>query len=236
MSRKYVPSFLKNEGNLPSINTSNTNKFQPLSEDYTGKELINTSKPALEAPKLVPATLASITSNGNKETGIKKTYASKYNNYDTKNGNKSETLPVPAKVVNINSADDFPSLGAPKNNIIQETPKITSSFAEKAKEWAKKKELEEEEAKKKAALEEKRLRDAQFVKRMICITKPREDKYIIPGEDETDEQVDDNSFSEEDEYEVPECDEETEEELSEEDSDELNLNNGWDRRRKDDLY
>jgi hypothetical protein len=46
MSKKYVPTFLKNQ-------------------DFQGsKPIVNTSRPAMEAPKLVPATLASLTSNG----------------------------------------------------------------------------------------------------------------------------------------------------------------------------
>ena len=73
MSRKFVPSFLKEQGNTAVAGAGagvgagaeptqtrafiNTNKFAPLSDDRH----INTSRPAKEAPKLAPATLASAT-------------------------------------------------------------------------------------------------------------------------------------------------------------------------------
>lgn len=81
-TRKYVPSFLKNQDNRDNRD-NRVNSFSALSDTTientvdntcntvkavrtfvnTQKPLINTSKSAIEAPKLVPATLASLTSS-----------------------------------------------------------------------------------------------------------------------------------------------------------------------------
>jgi hypothetical protein len=89
MSRKYVPSFLKDQlsntaptpntntnnmsntsswqGQKPSVPLSYSNKFEALSDNFPmnkkNKPIVNTSLPAQLAPKLAPATLASLTGN-----------------------------------------------------------------------------------------------------------------------------------------------------------------------------
>lgn len=167
MSRKYVPSFLRDQASNTSGSTSNntsnstnnsfwpgqgadTNKFAALSDDYpTSKPIINTSRPAMEAPKLAPATLASITSNGSSPVGAypttcgyttvtggsKKSFASKFAE-NVKIANDPNYKP-PVKPISITSEDDFPALGGPKRvaNAIIAPPKpkktgITVSIVE----------------------------------------------------------------------------------------------------------
>ena len=95
MSKKYVPSFLKDQQSTSNptqkaekaesasfwpgrpgvtgstvvtataMNTNSNNKFAVLSDDFhMNRPVVNTSRPAVEAPKLAPMTLASATSNG----------------------------------------------------------------------------------------------------------------------------------------------------------------------------
>ena len=71
MSKKYVPRFLQNESgsdSTPSIPYKTGRSIVYSSgyskNDTTEKPLVNTSLPAKESPALAPATLASLTSNG----------------------------------------------------------------------------------------------------------------------------------------------------------------------------
>jgi hypothetical protein len=141
MSKKYVPSFLKDQHPTSTAPTSNTtqsasfwpgrsgagagaplntdNKFAALSDDFPMKKpIINTSLPAQMAPKLAPMTLASATSNGavpiggaGGASGSKKSFASKFAE-QVKIANDPNYKPPP-KPVNFESEDDFPSLGGP---------------------------------------------------------------------------------------------------------------------------
>lgn len=252
MSKIYVPSFLKNQSNTPSTRVwpeQNTNKFEALSDNFSMKKdtpIVNTSLPAKEAPKLVPATLASITSNGTDFTtvvgsGPKKSFASKFaehakNAEQTKNAANPHYV-LPPKPVNVTSEDDFPSLGGPKKTIAvklgADSKPVAVSFAEKAKEWAKQKEDEAVEAIKKAAEEEKNRQDLLLYKRTTIIGFNRcKNKY--ENNDYDDYNYDESSLGDDDSYEVPEEDEQPSEE--EENEDEFNQNVGWDGRHKDDLY
>lgn len=133
MSKKYVPSFLKDgalkdgalkEGALreatkeviepPSRNfsqdRSNSNAFSKVSHEYRKEKLV-------EVSKLAPATLASITSlsplsaDATKPSG---SFASKF----AEQVRISED-PNYQKPVDLSSADDFPALGAvKKNNVV----------------------------------------------------------------------------------------------------------------------
>lgn len=243
MSNKYVPSFLKNQ-------PTTTNRFEALSDDFPmrkEKPLINTSLPAKEAPKLIPATLASLTSNNGLNSavnnGSKRTFASKFAE-EIKNIS-DPNYKAPLKTVDVTSENEFPSLGAPtksvggawgskpKNQIVE--PEPTLSFANKAKEWAKQKEEEENEARKKAIEEEKLRRENEIHKRMNIVNVNRYTRQY-PSDDEDDEYVNEDSSLGDDSYEVPEYDEEPSEEEEDEENDEFNQNIGWDGRRKGDLY
>lgn len=281
MSKKYVPSFLKDQQSnptpAPNTNTnSNTpslwpgqktsaplsasNKFEALSEDFPmtkkDKSVVNTSLPAQLAPKLAPATLASITSNGSAPlastsggtgSGPKKSFASKFAE-QTRIASDPNYKPPP-KVVDVTSESDFPSLGAPKKpigawgakpaaNVVTEPdvkPAVTS-FADKAKEWAKKKEEEAEKARRKAITEERRRREGELIRTLPILGFRRRQDYNDEDEEEDYNPNYDESSLGDDSYEVPENDGEPSEGDEEDEEDEFNQNVGWDGRRRDDLY
>jgi hypothetical protein len=130
MSKKYVPSFLKEgslkEGTLKEGNPgvvdpptrnfsqerSNSTAFSKVSHDYRKEKPVT-----VEVPKLAPATLASITSLSpvSGETGKSGgSFASKF----AEQVRISED-PNYQKPVDLSSADDFPALGAvKKNNVV----------------------------------------------------------------------------------------------------------------------
>lgn len=284
MSRKYVPSFLKDQNATPApttptwpgqkstINITSSNQFAAFSDDFSmrkEKPIVNTSLPAKEAVKLAPATLASLTSNGKTTpvamtngsgTGSKKSFASKFAE-QAKIAADPDYVPPP-KPVNINSEDDFPSLGAPKKPATtsawgtKSTPVQTNtqssepttnlpvkatgpSFADKAKEWANKKAEDEEKARKRALREERIRREAELIKSMPMIGLRRHQNYYNDEEedDEYNRPYDESSLGDSDSYEVPEEDQEPSDNDNEEENDsEFNQNVGWDGRRRDDLY
>lgn len=269
MSKKYVPSFLKEQQSATVTPASSdsapswlsqrqsaplaaSNKFAALADDFNTKKekpVVNTSLPAKEAPKLAPATLASITGGGApvgaSGSGPKKSFAAKFAE-QAKIASDPNYKPPP-KPVNVESEDDFPTLGGPKkpaagawskpkNEVVESAPEkaTTLSFADKAKEWAKQKEEEEEQARIKAMEEEKKQREAALHRRMNIIGINRYNRQYA-AEDDEDEyyNAEESSLGDDDSYEVPEFEEETSEE---EDEEEFNQNVGWDGRRKDDLY
>ena len=241
MSRKFVPSFLKEQGinastagvtGVEPIQTRtfiNTNRFAPLSDD----KHINTSRPAKEAPKLVPATLASITSNG--QGGGKGTYASKMAER-AKMASNPNYVPPP-KPLDVTSECEFPSLGGgPKKT---DSPKVDSgvkksgSFASLARDWAKQKEDEEEEERLIRIKLEEEERELKLLRSMAAIGRHRKNitDYTLDGEEEN--EYDESSLGGDSDNEMPDDSEPSEEE---EDDDEYNQNVGWDGRRRDDLY
>jgi hypothetical protein len=132
MSKKYVPSFLKEgalkdgtlrDGALKDVidpptrnfsqqDRSNSNAFSKVSHDYRKEKPVT-----VEVPKLAPATLASITSLSPLSGEISKgtgSFASKF----AEQVRISED-PNYQKPVDLSSADDFPALGAiKKNNVV----------------------------------------------------------------------------------------------------------------------
>jgi hypothetical protein len=235
MSDKYVPSFLQqpqtsqNTGSIwPSqkrdIQFNTTNKFSALNGDFP------MNKKEKEKPHVVPATLASLTSNNsrplaNSTRGDKKTFASSFAEQI-----KNADTPKP---INVQSQDDFPTLGAPKKPItsVVEAKPAGNKWASMASDWAKQKEEEAEEARRKLIEEENQRGELQLLKNIASITiRRRQAKYEEEEDDEkTSLEEDENS------YEVSEEEEEEEEENAEEE-DEFNQTVGWDGRRRDDLY
>lgn len=270
MSKKYVPAFLKEQqpnpsntasfwpgGNrsnttMPTLNTSN--KFSALADDdapKAPKPIVNTSLPAQQAPKLAPATLAALTSNGSvpvatgssgSGSGPKKSFAAKFKE-QVKAAETPGYVPPP-KPVDFSSESDFPSLGGPgpkKNTVVLPPVQApsTQSFAEKAKEWAKKKEEDEEKAQREALRRERQRREAELLRKTMPMIGLK--RY---GRDEEDEDEDEYGYNnheesslggDSDSYEVPEGDEEPSDEDDEENG-EFNQDVGWDGRRRDDLY
>lgn len=273
MSKKYVPSFLKDQqSTTPDASTQSTsnsfwpgqksttvlnttNKFAALSDDFPmrkEKPVVNTSLPAKEAPKLVPATLASLTSNGNGPisttgSGPKKSFAAKFAE-QAKIAEDPNYVPPP-KPVDLKSEEDFPSLGAPKKTpttgawgakpVQNEVVKPTGpSFADKAKEWANKKAEDEEKARKKALREERLRREAELIKSMPRIGFIRKNYYDEDDEEEDEyNPYDESSLGDSDSFGCPDDDQEPSDNDGEEEEDsEFNQNVGWDGRRRDDLY
>ncbi len=263
MSKKYVPAFLKEQqpspsntasfwpgGNRsstgPTLNTSN--KFAALADDSPKeKPIVNTSLPARQAPKLVPATLASLTSNGSAPItnsslgggGSKKSFAAKFKEH-VRAAEDPNYVPPP-KPVDFGSEDDFPSLGgpAPKKNTVVLPPvqaPSTQSFAEKAKEWAKKKEDDEEKARQKALYLERKQREAELMRKTMPMIGIRRYRDEDEEEDEYYNNHEESSLGgDSDSYEVPECEPEDEED-DEDENGEFNQDVGWDGRKRGDLY
>jgi hypothetical protein len=262
MSKKYVPSFIKDQQPVPTANTNSFRtgppstpsippKLAPLPVTTSeAKPIVNTSLPAKNAPKLAPATLASLTggpsiaSNGT-SSGSKISFASKFK--EQVRIAEDPNYKPPPKVVDVTSESDFPSLGAPKKapagawgakpSIGDENKPAAPSFADKAKDWANKKREEEEKVRLKAAQEEERLYKAQLMKSLPSLMRRfKTNDYDYNDDDDEDyNQNCDQSSLGGDSYEVPENDQPLSEEEEEEEN-EFNQNVGWDGRRKDDLY
>jgi len=276
MSKKYVPSFLKDQQSNQAPSTNNntngsfwpgqktstplnsSNKFAALSDDFPmtkkDKPIVNTSLPAQQAPKLAPATLASITSNGSAPittggsgSGPKKSFAAKFAE-QARIAADPNYVPPP-KPVDFKSEDDFPALGAPAkpvkgawgakptaNVVVEPTKPSGPSFAEKAKEWANKKAEDEEKARRKAMREERLRREGELVTSMPIMGLRRRQEYDDEDEEEDYNPNYDESSLGDDSYEIPEDDGEPSEEDEEDEDGEFNQNVGWDGRRRDDLY
>jgi hypothetical protein len=249
MSRKYTPSFLKDQ---PS-QVESTNSFSPLSNNFPmnrERQLVNTSLPARQAPKLEPATLASLTGGGSTQPMItsgapvpKGSFASKFA-AKVKIQQDPNYVP-PAKPIDLKSEDDFPSLGAPAKKIISPSKPIdnpeptstlskgtnSSSFADLARGWAKKKEEEEEAERVRKAEEERLRRETQMMRRGINIMRFRQ-QTTYGYEDEEDDEYNDNGSISDDSFKVPSHDESS----TDDEEEEFNGNLGYDRRHRDDLY
>jgi hypothetical protein len=252
MSKKYIPSFLKDSqsNSIPTTSLTpfnSSNKFAALSDDFP---MINTKLASKETPKLTPMTLASLTSNGTVSNvssgGTKMSFAAKFAE-QTRIAQNPNYVPPP-KPVNLNSEDDFPSLGSSKkstnsslnnkpNNEVINSLKETS-FAEKAKEWANKNAEDEKKAHAKALREERLRREAELIRSLPVIGFCR--RYHQNNDDDSEEDDYNPNYDEsslgDDNYEVPEEDQEPSEEEDEDEDNEFNQNVGWDGRRRGDLY
>ncbi len=221
MSKKYVPTFLKGGAS---------------SED---KPIVNTSKPAMEAPKLAAATLASLTSKGaasasaSASAGGSRSFADKFAEQA-----KQAADPNYVKPLNLESSDDFPALGGPKkaNVVVKAWGTGANSFADKAKSWAKEAEEAEAKAKKKAEREARKAAEKERLRRMIpLIRKPLRNMHGDDSDEELeDKPYDDSSIGDSDSYESPE---EPPSDAEEEENDEqYNGEIGYDGRRRGDIY
>jgi hypothetical protein len=255
MSKKYVPTFLKDQQGSAAPANSNgafwpgqkttTNQFAALSDDFTinkkEKPIVNTSLPAREAPKLAPATLASLTSTGASAAapGAKKSFASKF--AEQAKAASDPNYKPPEKPVDFTSTDDFPALGAPKNptNVVAvPKPAVQAKpagvYADMAKGWAKQKEEAEEKARKKAERDARRAAEKEQLRRVMPSIRlhRREEEYY--SEDDEGRPYDESSLGDSDSYEMPEEDQEPSED--EENEEEFNNDIGYDGRRRGDLY
>lgn len=206
MTSKYVPSFIRD------------------------KTLVNTSLPAKEAPRLAPATLASITSitatgtSATAVTGITSTLSSLRL--------EKKSVYQPLSKVQLTD-DDFPALGSKpaKATVVQGT-----NYAALSRDWAKKQEEDAIIAKEAAEKERARIQSEQFLRqkeakeaeefRMRNIMLPVKRNKVVEqvldiGGNESDGSVGADSYDSPPEIEYEEEEEEEEEET----------NSYWDGRR-----
>ena len=237
-----------------------------LSDDFPmNRPIVNTSRPAMEAPKLVPMTLASATSNGavpmggaggasmlgtgagagagagaGTGAGPKKSFASRFSE-QAKIASNPNYKPPP-KPINFQSEEDFPSLGGkPVNTVITKSEITTGAkFADMAKGWAKHKEDEEERVRMKAEQEEKLRREAIMMRSIPILGafRRRQDTEPVYRNEEEEEEYNPNY----EESSLGDDDSyeapEGNEEPSDEDDENGEFNNdvGWDGRKRGDLY
>ena len=223
MSKKYVPTFLK--GGAEGV--------------------VNTSKPAVEAPKLAPATLASLASGGGAagNGGAKKSYGDKFAE-QARRAEDPNYVPPP-KPLNLDSADDFPTLGGPKKAITNVVAApgaawgkpngAAASFADKAKSWAKESEEAERKAKKAVEREARRAAEKERLRSLVPVIRRAR---AANGGDDSEEELedkpyDDYSIGDSDSYESPG---EPPSDDEEEDEEQYNGEIGYDGRRKGEAY
>jgi hypothetical protein len=211
MSKKYTPVFLKDGDKAPG-----------------DKTLVNTSRPAKEAPKMTPTTLANITSS------TSGSFSSKFNDKM-----KSDADPSKPKPVNFSSLDDFPSLGGNSlggntlsGNSLGSPINPNKNFADMAKSWAKKKEKEERDKHKKASRELKKKNDLNSIK--VIPFSMRRQEYI-EEEDDYNPTYDDESSIGDNDCDLSSYDEQPSTEEDDE-FNEFNQDTVASGRRQNDLY
>jgi hypothetical protein len=202
MTSKYVPSFMRD-------------KTTPL---------VNTSLPAKEAPRLAPATLASLTSAGTATATATAGITSTLSNLRLEK--KSVYQPL-SKTIHLTD-DDFPTLGAKKP---VKTPLQVqgTNYAALSREWAKKQEEDAILAKEAAEKEKNRIQVEQSIRqkeakeaeefRMRNITLPVKrnkikEQVLDIGGNESDGSVGADSYDSPPEIEYEEEEEEEEEEMN----------------------
>ena len=204
MSSKYVPPSLRNGTTVkPSL-------------------LVNTSLPAKDAPKLVPATLASLTSDVSLTSSFKNMNLEKVSIYK----NQSKAAPT---------EDDFPTLGSKPS--AKPTAKPAMNFAEKAREWAIKQKEDDRIAAEEAEKERSRINSERMMKEKADKEEQIYKKTMVTLAsikktnewDRYNDRNDNLSDYEEEPYESP-----LEEEEEEEEQDEYHSH--WDGRRYRDEY
>jgi len=235
MSSKYVPPALRNSNHTASTNATHVTRRTampdvPVSSSSTHDtvktpSLVNTSLPAKEAPKLVPATLASLTGDISSVTS----------SFNGMNLEKVSIYKGNSKATSL-TEDDFPTLGS--KPMAKATAKPVMNFAEKAREWAvKQKEdarIAAEEAEKERIrmnserlLKEKAEKEEKIYKKTLfsiaSVKKTNELERYNDGNDNL-------SDYEEEPYESPLDEEEEEEEEQDE------YHSHWDGRRYRDEY
>jgi hypothetical protein len=201
-----------------------TSKYVPPS--MRDKPLVNTSLPAKEAPRLAPATLASITS-----TTATTTATATASITSTLSNLRLEKKFIPLSKVHLTD-DDFPTLGSKKPvkpALVQGT-----NFATLSREWAKKQEEDAIIAKEAAEKEKNRIQVEQSIRqkeakeaeefRMRNIMLPvkrnkKEEQVLDIGGNESDGSIAESYDS------PPEIEYEEEEEEEEEE-----MNSHWDGR------
>lgn len=143
--------------------------------------LVNTSLPAKMAPKLAPATLASLTTNH--EATAPKPYSLSERLSELRTGTsgfapyqKPYQAPSSVALTSVkkptNTEEEFPSLGAAKPKTVAASGK--PSFSELSRDWGKKQKEEEEKAKEEAK------KEADHQRQLLQEQEKRQNIRIIP--------------------------------------------------------
>jgi hypothetical protein len=178
------------------------------------QSLVNTSKPAKDAPKLNAGTLASLT--------------------------KQTTSSVPLKSVNVQSDQDFPSLGG-STKVSQVS--LNNNYASLARSWGEQKKEDDERAKKEAkeVAEKKRLEKEKEEKERRSFQVRSHTFYALSKKNNDDEKYDlgDSSrvIADDDSYQSSPSDNDIVDDDDDDQQNEDELDDAWNRRRsKNDLY
>ena len=248
MSKKYTPSFAKNV-----VCPDDTPQEKPL---------VNTSLPAREAPKLVPATMAALTSTGDNNGGATGL------SFGSKFAKKVTTSVSDDKPIDCTSQEEFPSLISTKPKAANTTvksvalssqprvakvlPKIRdesevpevkvqkSSWASMAKSWAKQTEEEEAAKKERELQEENRRKELEALRKSM--PKMKRGTSRIQSQFDMESGYNKGVYDDDsDDYEVPEGDviggDSSGDEYGGGDNQEERGGAGWEQRRHyDDLY
>jgi len=268
-TKKYVPSFLKGQGQTGGTTISH-NRFAALDEnDSQPNELVNTSLPAKEAPILKPATLASLTSNGSTSSigSIVNTFGNDMSSTKSYGAKFAEAQKIiddpeykpPPKPLNIQSEDDFPTLGGAKSKTVPTKKKavvvseiidspVKKNFADLARDWAVK-QAEDDEVERARVQMEEDMKKLAIDKRQHYMRRqngPRFRRRVHNEDGENDDEDDneENDYNDDDEYDsyssVSEGEGSVEFENEDEDDQhaagEYNSNMGRQRRHNEDLY
>lgn len=250
MSRKYVPTFLK-EQQAESLNAGRSPGFSALSEDipmnrkqslysHTSDQMPSVfGKP--ETNTFVPKTLASLTATNGTKSSSKKSFASKFT--DRQKQIEEHNVKPSEKSLDFKSEDDFPTLCGfgTKNTIVNKEENIVvlppvkkSGYADLARGLAKKKEEEEAMELQSKHYEDIKRRKPKLMKTTIIRHpfKTSSRKY----DDYEDEENEDDVFTE---YSSVSEGRGVDEFISEDNEDqdgELNPSTTYNRRHKEDLY
>jgi hypothetical protein len=266
MSR-YVPAFLKEQHQANNSPTDNSgwNTVESRHKGSSNGFPMNRRDRPDDTPRkqVIPATLASLTAagggGGSVNSGGNMSFASKFTER-VKVAQDPNYVPPP-KPLNMNSQDDFPTLGlksskpsmansmtnkvTPEPTIRQNVMTTQTVMAQKpagkwasmAKAWAQQDEDEREAEHAREVEEERKRREMELLRSMPFPTfgHKRYNEYSGEYDDEEDEynQDDKDSFV----YESSDTEDEPSEHGEGEGEDgEFNSNTVWDGRRKDDLY
>jgi len=226
MSQKYVPPFMKGVSSTESNHfwdstpSPQDQRFHFTSNKPTSsyQSLVNTSKPAQEAPKLSVGTLASLTKQTTSYTPLSKQ----------------------SKPVNVQSKDDFPSLGGSTK---VQTTSLNNTYASLARIWGEHKKEDEEKAKKEAKdlAERKRIEKEKEEKerRLFKIRSPSINTLSKRNNDDEKYDLGNNqgtSLDDDDSYQSYPSDNDVVDD-EDDDENEEELDDAWNRRRsKNDLY
>jgi hypothetical protein len=248
--RKYVPSFLRNQGangsGVAGGAGTSVNRFAAFDDDFEAPKAANT----IVAPvsSLKPATLASITSDSKPKGGSYAARFSEKSRYDDKRG---VSTAVEVKKTDISSEEQFPTLGGVAKKVSGAWGKPAAIAASEGKlstlaqQWAKQKEEEEAAAEVMRLAEEKKRAEEEMLA-LALKNSAKRCGFGFENPDYSEEDYFHNPYAtqellaDEDSVELPSEDEPSDgDEFGDDEYDENgehNPNIGYDGRRKDDLY